>query len=277
MNRSKIANHLHALDGLRGVLALAVVAAHIGVFTGAENIRGGDTVAALALASVAGFFIVSGLVLTRSYDGRYVVFLARRFVRLWPVYAVTLLVGYAIIGRVPVWSELLWYPWMPHFPADPMALPNPPAWSLCIEAWAMLAMPLWAWFGGAAWRSLLILPTWAGLTLIDGHFVSALFFMAGASMARLEPRSTFLERAALQWLGKVSYSLYLSHWLVLRIAVDAVGPWGLLLAIPGCFLVAWGVWWAVERPSIALSRRIGRADRQTDRSRKASDFMTASN
>jgi peptidoglycan/LPS O-acetylase OafA/YrhL len=75
------------------------------------------------------------------------------------------------------------------------------------------------------------------------------FFLAGARLAGWSPRVALLEGRTCQWLGKVSFSLYLSHWPLLVAFGPIVG--GLL-----CLPVAWIVWRIVERPSIAISRRL---------------------
>ena len=71
-------------------------------------------------------------------------------------------------------------------------------------------------------------------------------------------RNRLLESAIPQWLGRISYSLYLSHALVLKVFVHAFGAWGGVLAIPAALCIGWLIWWGVERPSIKLSRKVGR-------------------
>ena len=87
-------------------------------------------------------------------------------------------------------------------------------------------------------------------------FLALGYFVAGSYLARFSPRAAWLEAAPAQWLGKVSYSLYLSHWLVFAAAVRLVGLWGGVWALPLAFPVGWAVWAAVERPSILASRRV---------------------
>lgn len=75
--------------------------------------------------------------------------------------------------------------------------------------------------------------------------------------------SRFMRNAALQWLGQVSYSLYLTHAIVIGIMVFAIGaalpqPVILLLAIPTALVVAHLMHHGVERPCMNLGRRLTR-------------------
>jgi len=237
-----------AIDGLRGLLALVVLGHHFIVrFGGAWLFKPSDL-------AVVGFFTLSGYVLTRSWDGRFGVFLARRFLRLWPVYALCLAVGYAIAGVPPVVSQFFWFPVLT---ANAKPEIDPPIWSLCIEAWAMLFMPFFVWAGtGKPWRAVvgLVATYAAGYLYLKLNF--GLFFIAGAFLSRWEFRERFLESAIPQWLGRISYSLYLSHWLVFALAWRLFGEIGLIASVPVAFAVGWLVWRFVEKPSIRLSRRV---------------------
>jgi peptidoglycan/LPS O-acetylase OafA/YrhL len=56
-----------------------------------------------------------------------------------------------------------------------------------------------------------------------------------------------------QWLGRISYPLYLSHWIVLN---HLPGP--LILRVAVAFAVAQMLTWTVERWSIEVSRHTSR-------------------
>jgi peptidoglycan/LPS O-acetylase OafA/YrhL len=241
-----------AIDGLRGLLAVVVLAWHAcGVPLHPFFLM------MSAIAAVGVFFVLSGYALTRGWDGRFGIFLLRRFTRLWPVYALCLGAGYLIAGVHPVWSEFFWYPYI-----GPDAKPSidPPMWSLFFEIRMMPFMPLFVWAGsGALGRAALFMAALLIASMFDSHFFVGFLFVVGATLARFRLPSPFLEAALPQWLGKVSYSLYLSHWLVLDLATRTFGPWAAIPAVPLAFAIAWLVWWGVERPSIAASRRIGNA------------------
>ncbi len=220
--------------------------------------------AALGIAAdiaVAVFFLLSGLVLTRAWDGRFGQFLVRRFVRLWPVFAVCLAAAGLLAMRAPALPEFVWIPY-PRYDAHELC---PPMWSLFIEAWAALAMPLIAWSGrGGAIRTLACMAGclaaaifWPPANLAARAFVSYLVcFVAGAGLSRTNLRSPLLESEVPQWLGRISYSLYLSHWLVLHAMTEAFGRPGAVAGAALAFPVGWCVWWCLERPSISVSRAI---------------------
>jgi peptidoglycan/LPS O-acetylase OafA/YrhL len=241
-----MASRNHTLDGLRGCLAVVVVLNH------AAHLRGYGGLTWPANASVAIFFMLSACVLTRSWDGRYLLFLARRAVRLWPTYALCLFAGTLFFHQT---IALAWYVWFP------LALPGTapavdvPVWSLTIEAWAMPFMPLFVW---VARRSFIRLVAALAVTLVVAEFVYPpavfdVFFFAGAWLSRFDLRWTPLETAVPQWLGRISYPLYLCHWPIV---------WGLGLplyaSMPLTFAVAFVLGETVEAWSIAASRSVPR-------------------
>jgi len=240
---------LPAVDGLRGALALVVVVNHF-----AQKL-GSSALFPAADFAVCVFFLLSGYVLTRGWDGRYGVFLARRFVRLWPVYALCLAAGYAIERTSPTWSQFFWFPLLN---ANSKPAIDPPIWSLCIEAWAMPFMPIIVWAGrGRLWRPLAGVAIILAAGEINVKFLFGVFFLAGAFLSRFPFRNRLLQSAIPQWLGRVSYSLYLSHWLALSLGEYMGGRLGVMIATPIAFLVAWAIWRWIEAPSIRLSRQAG--------------------
>lgn len=76
----------------------------------------------------------------------------------------------------------------------------------------------------------------------------------------------FMNHAPFVWLGRISYSLYLTHILTLKLMVYLLEPQlkpGLIVALlfPVALIVAEVFYRMVEAPAIRLSRRIGRRDR----------------
>ena len=251
------AARIPALDGLRGGLALIVVLWH------ATSPIGLLWFAYPAKLAVFGFFVLSGLVLTRAWDGRPAAFLLQRVVRLWPTYAACLAVGYVIAGARVDWGQFAWLSLMV---PDGEPRIDPPVWSLIVEAWAMPLMPLIVWCGtgslARAWVAAMVCLAAVWLTgdlALQQYWLALSFFVVGAHLARWSPRAAWLEATPAQWLGKISYSLYLSHWLVFALARQQFGPVGALAALPLAFPVGWLVWAAIERPSVAASRRLKRA------------------
>jgi peptidoglycan/LPS O-acetylase OafA/YrhL len=238
-----------AIDGLRGLLAVVVLAWHVCAPFGI------NWMLMPANFAVGLFFVLSSYVLTRSWEGRFGVFLARRVLRLWPVYAFCLAAGYIIASVPPVWSEFLWYPLIG--PNDEPSI-NPPVWSLFLEVWAMPFMPLIVWSSSDKIRGIMCAAAAMLVGLIYPPVSILCLFVIGASFSHISFRNRLLEAAIPQWLGRISYSLYLSHALVLKVFVHAFGAWGGVLAIPAALCIGWLIWWGVERPSIKLSRKIGR-------------------
>lgn len=105
------------------------------------------------------------------------------------------------------------------------------------------------WLGGILAHSDLLLSLAAGCAIY--------------CILRIEPLKQGLELAPIQFLGKISYSLYLVHMpvslAVLRLAGGEIGDGYFLIIAPTLSLIAATTLFViVERPSIALSRIVGR-------------------
>ncbi len=98
--------HLAALDSLRGITAVGIIAFHMFRMSRTPGLGNSNAADALegAFLGVDVFFVLSGFVLflpiaRRGGDsGRYSAFLVRRVTRLWPVYALALTAAYAAHG-----------------------------------------------------------------------------------------------------------------------------------------------------------------------------------
>ena len=228
-----------SLDGLRGCLAVVVLADHACLSFGNEALM------VPARFAVWTFFMMSACVLTRAWDGAYAAFLVRRFVRLWPVHAVCLTAAFTMSGLKPdVWQ----YFWIPLNP--PVA--NSPIWSLTVEMAAMFLMPLFVYVGRGSFARLIIgLLGTVVVQLVMPYAVFAWFFLIGAWASRFDLRWAFLETRPVQWLGRISYPLYLCHVPIITFS-------GLPLAasIPLAFAAAAALTVTVEKWSIRASRAI---------------------
>jgi peptidoglycan/LPS O-acetylase OafA/YrhL len=238
---------IDALDGLRGVLALIVAASHL---LDRLDIKILDWPAAL---SVMCFFVMSGYVLAIGYDGRPLVFLARRVVRLWPVYAVTLVAGYAVLRAVPPVGDLLMWPPSP----SSHRLVDGPNWSLYLELWASPALLPMFWIAAHGRIAALLAAAIAcALMLAEPSALVIGYFAVGVAAARFEIGLPKHVPAWTLWLGRVSYSLYLSHWVIIAGCVASLGRPGVAVAAGLILPVAWLVWRYVELPSIGWSRAL---------------------
>ncbi|WP_086639491.1 acyltransferase [Acetobacter okinawensis] len=143
-----------ALDGLRGVLALTVMLSHmIGVVTGWDALR--PLIG--AYISVIYFFIMSGFVLTYAHNKNYsfTYFFLLRLARLWPLHCFTTLsmvliyiynskhLGYVPGSYVFDWKIILKNLLFLHG-VTPLQFPliNDPSWSISIEFWGSLLIPI---------------------------------------------------------------------------------------------------------------------------------------
>lgn len=126
----------------------------------------------------------------------------------------------------------------------------------------------WAGQGSRVWLAALVILV---VAIIAGRSTgdmmsaaTAVFLYAAFRTGRI---TTMLAGRPLQWLGMISYSLYLSHNIVAGSAYWALGKvmpkgvaaesvqLGLVTALS--LLFAYGLWWLVERPAHDFAKRIG--------------------
>ena len=142
-------DRLASLPGLRFWAALVVVLYHLSRQTG--ELPWISDLTWYGRSGVTFFFVLSGFVLAWTYEGKSVppvVFFWRRFARIWPLLAVS------VIASVAVWRVLgseislrgvaatlgLVNAWTPAH--EYLVGGNPAAWSLSDEAWFYLLFPL---------------------------------------------------------------------------------------------------------------------------------------
>jgi peptidoglycan/LPS O-acetylase OafA/YrhL len=109
---------------------------------------------------------------------------------------------------------------------------------------------------------LTVLASLFGLGLAPEHWYSEYVMAAGALAVMILASgpggaTRFLLRPAMQALGRVSYSLYLTNTIVVHALVAALLPaWSLPVALaatlPAIWLAAWGTYVALERPCTRL-------------------------
>lgn len=145
---------VRSLTGLRGVAACVVVAYHYALAPHAQLPPGAPLLR--GYLSVDLFFVLSGFVMALTYarpfaggfvPGAYREFLLRRFARIYPLYAVTLLPFVLVLACGP-WDRFR--DAMPMIAANVLLLQasgavaslNAPAWSIGTEAVAYLLFPL---------------------------------------------------------------------------------------------------------------------------------------
>jgi peptidoglycan/LPS O-acetylase OafA/YrhL len=110
----------------------------------------------------------------------------------------------------------------------------------------------------AAWLALPIAHSGSTTGTVLGQL--SLLGAAGLVLAAIgaPPMRRALDSRAVQWLGRISFSLYLVHVPIIATLSFWLGDanWLLvaLLAVPIALLVAWGFHHAVERPSHRLAR-----------------------
>jgi peptidoglycan/LPS O-acetylase OafA/YrhL len=169
---------IRALTGIRGIAALIVFLEHA---RGTLAMRGldiqvSDLTKRLVLTAgrqVDIFFVLSGFILALTYKSwfeqsvtgsDYLLFLRRRFARIWPLHAFMLVLTVALVVAATLlhihlmngadrfdfktlpWDLLLVHAW-PFFSssATEEMTWNPPSWSISIEAMAYLFFPLFLW------------------------------------------------------------------------------------------------------------------------------------
>ncbi|GHF29512.1 peptidoglycan/LPS O-acetylase OafA/YrhL [Deinococcus metalli] len=193
-----------------------------------------------------------------------VVLLARQHAVFTPLLCVLMLAAHYFYGTGDIATNLLRYlamfvlgAWLSRH--HDLAARTVARWPVGVPA-AVLAVTLLLipvqWYGWTADMG------WVRTTVNDTVtvFGSALLVALALGWA---PFRTWLERPALQWLGRVSYSVYLYHTLVItlvvRLGTDRLPvPWLLLLSFALTFPVAEVMYRLVERPAVTRSERLKR-------------------
>jgi peptidoglycan/LPS O-acetylase OafA/YrhL len=237
-----------SIDGLRGLLAAYVTLWHFLAPTAVFHYLPS------AVLVVYCFFAMSAYVLTPTWRGDYLVFLVRRFLRLWPVFALCLIAAGLLSGAALAWTDFAFYPIVPR---EIVLEINGPMWSLHVEAWAMLAFPAIVWFGKSLTRVVVGMLIFIALGQFEQKLGNGAMFVLGSYLTRYPFNVAALNWRFPQWLGKISYSLYLTHWIVFKACDEWLPRGDHFVGLPLAIGVGYLVWVGAERPSIELSRTVG--------------------
>ncbi|MFF8553074.1 acyltransferase family protein [Streptomyces sp. NPDC015501] len=255
-------SRLDSLTGLRFWAALAVVLYHLSRQAG--QLPWISDVTWYGRSGVTFFFVLSGFVLAWTYDGRSVptlVFLWRRFARIWPLLTVS------VLASVAVWSALgtdfslrgtvatlaLVNAWVPEH--SYLSGGNPAAWSLSDEAWFYLLFPLL--------MALSLMRSARGRLAVAVCAASLTVWLGGAlitdSLVRVWALDYFPPTRTLQFVLGVAAGLAVKRgWRPaggLPVAVLAVLAWHLAL-IPWSRAVPDSLWYSPYSASHLLSAPI---------------------
>lgn len=246
-----IRGHIPALDGLRGV-AIALVLLH----------HCEPRLRSLGLAQFANwgwigvnlFFVLSGFLITgilmeeRGRPKFFKNFYARRALRIWPVYALVVLLNISLYGRANTWSRPgpMWFYFVFMIQNLTPGLTGTiyPTWSLAIEEQFYLVWaPLVRWVPGSALTGVLVAALGIGPWMRGvGHAwfvpVHTLYHLDGLAVGSLLALATrrwnWTQRGwhKLGWclagIGLVTTVLHSGPWLNTELAVG----------FGGCLLVA---------------------------------------
>jgi peptidoglycan/LPS O-acetylase OafA/YrhL len=171
---------LPALDGVRGLAILLVIAHNAALFpdAGGGVVRLASVAAGASWVGVDLFFVLSGFLITgilldhRREDDYFRTFFLRRMLRIFPLYYATLFVAFAVLphlthlahlapdGRNQIWLWAYLDNWTGPLGRDTPAFPH--FWSLAVEEQFYLLWPVVVWL--LAPRRLL--AACAGLTVV---------------------------------------------------------------------------------------------------------------
>lgn len=220
-------NRFAGLEALRGIAALVVAYTHVNYFY--PDPQFGHLLFARGYVAVDLFFMLSGYVLTRTYEGRMpgsFEFFTKRFARLWPLMAIGTAMGalfFAIQG-VPIQDlavqlafGLLILPALGFY----LAL-NPPAWSIFFELvanWLHAAV-----FQRLSTRVLLIIAA------ICAAVIAPYALSHAMDIGQTETFFLGFPRVIMSYL--IGVALY--RWNGDRLIVPSNWAWPLVLSFPVC-------------------------------------------
>lgn len=258
------------IQALRGIAASAVVLAHTQVFiNGPGFLDAGMRLFRNAPAGVDLFFVISGFIMAHTTwqlvatPGAAGSFLAKRLIRLWPVYAVATAIMFAITrglveepfhpSHLELARSLAFLPVDPHAAAPFYKYPIlHPGWTLVYEVWfyvlfaASLLAGRWRWWAlGALFAAFLVVIPYAktGHLVFEGGYPFASYlcvatnpllweFAAGVAIGALYQRAPLIrDRRVLMTLVVLAAGLVV--WQQGADVREGHGPlnWGLPAAL----------------------------------------------
>jgi len=226
-----------SLDGLRGLAALMVVASHASGL--GLNLIPGLALTGIGKYGVYLFFVLSAFLLTTQWlrafeaervDGHYLRrYLLRRVLRIYPLYALVLVIGLALAPRglgVPLDAAALW---------RHLRLQEGRGlyWSIPVEFLYYLCIPPLAWLLSRPWPYVVRLFALVGL-LATASLVYPAALTPANSSALGYYLSVFISGSAAAWFALDRENKPLHYWSVF----DALAVLSILLSIPQVFQAA---------------------------------------
>ena len=243
----------HALDGLRGLAALSVVAFHVWLYRpertpGTRTSLGDQVFFELHLGLIC-FFVLSGFLLYRGLLRRPNLkrYATRRIARIVPAYYVSIagcLIIFAALGLddlVPPTDSLpVFLAFGQNYFSDTLMEINPVTWTLCVEAAFYVALPLVALVRSNAAR-VTVLVSLIGATVAW----NALTY--GGAWADVS------EKTLPAYAGHFALGMLVALWVESRRERITARWTGVLAAVGICTVVASGWWY--ETPGLLPDAR----------------------
>jgi peptidoglycan/LPS O-acetylase OafA/YrhL len=259
------ARRLEALDGLRGLAAVAIVVLHVWMFDHGDAGRPEKTILDRAIGEmrlgVTLFFVLSGFLLFRPFLtaalrgadapalGTYAL---RRAARIVPGYVLAVLVSFALLrwldhARAIEWSELpVFLLFLQNFDPSTLKQLDPPMWSLTVEVTFYVALPL---AGIAALRAG---PSRAGIAGLCGALVAGgIALSVLGHLDRWPPTTTDTLLGYVPEFAAGMLAATLVHGRTLRVRT------GWALVAGGAALVLANAWWHGYGIGSQTSRELG--------------------
>lgn len=291
--------HFRGIDGLRAWLAWTVVLSHLALQTAADTrIPALGALNSLASNAVKVFIIISGFVITHlliERKERYVPYITRRFLRIYPIYLVCLVAGiFATYLHFAAFAGHPWGPWVPqpdliahetksvqghglwwHLLAHVTLLHGAISNHVLDVSEYMFLGP--AWSLSLEWQFYLVAPLVIyGLRSQSGRILVALATVLAYGAYRRGSLGDFIDPSFLPGAG-----LYFATGIATRAGLSKLPtlstyPLALIILAAGLLLIshdlfpfvfwaAFVAWMRLDQPTDALSTGIGRAlDRALD-------------